>query len=117
MAATLQKIADIAQWVEREPSKLNVVGSKPSVRSISGVPVSRHLREIEETIWRRVCCRRGFMALGKAVQREIPVRLDAGRPHSGTAEMDVVFEPASSRHGLTICHVRLVAQDTRFSFL
>lgn len=88
MAATLQKIADIAQWVEREPSKLNVVGSKPSVRSISGVPVSHHLRETEETVWWRVCCRRGFMALGKAVQREIPVRLDAGRPHAGTAEMD-----------------------------
>lgn len=62
MAASLAKIADIAQLVEREPSKLNVVGSKPSVRSISGVPVSRHLREIEETIWRRVCWQSGFMA-------------------------------------------------------
>ena len=62
MAASLAKIADIAQLVEREPSKLNVVGSRPSVRSISGVPVSRHLREIEETIWRRVCWQPGFMA-------------------------------------------------------
>ena len=35
---TLAKIADIAQLVEREPSKLNVVGSRPTVRSISGVP-------------------------------------------------------------------------------
>jgi hypothetical protein len=62
MAASLAKIADIAQWVEREPSKLNVVGSKPSVRSISGVPVSRHLRETEETVWWRVCWQPGFMA-------------------------------------------------------
>ena len=91
MAASPAEIADIAQWVEREPSKLNVVGSKPSVRSISGVPVSHHLRETEETVWWRVCRQPGFMAPGKAVQREIPVRLDAGRPHTGTAEMDFVF--------------------------
>lgn len=62
MATVPQKIADIAQWVEREPSKLNVVGSKPSVRSISGVPVSHHLRETEETVWWRVCSLPGVMA-------------------------------------------------------
>jgi hypothetical protein len=62
MAAIPQKIADIAQQVEREPSKFNVAGSKPAVRSISGVPVSCRLREIEETIWRRVCQQPGFMA-------------------------------------------------------
>jgi hypothetical protein len=65
MAANPAEIADMAQWVEREPFKLNVVGSKPSVRSISGVPVSRRLRETEETVWRRVCSLPGFMAPGK----------------------------------------------------
>ena len=62
MAASSAKIADIAQWVEREPSKLNVAGSRPAVRSISGVPVSRHLRETGETVWWRVCWQPGFMA-------------------------------------------------------
>jgi hypothetical protein len=42
------KFADIAQVVERESSKLNVVSSILTVRSISGVPVHDHAAQSRE---------------------------------------------------------------------
>lgn len=36
-------IAGVVQLVERKPSKLDVAGSRPAARSISGVPVHKHL--------------------------------------------------------------------------
>lgn len=79
----------------------------------------------------------GVHGPGYAVQWETLGRCHAVRPHAGTAEMDSVFSPRSSVDGAVrqspckqqvgrsnrdrgrqgICHVRLVAQDTRFSFL
>ena len=41
----------------------------------------------------------GVHGPGDAVQREIPVRLDAGRPHAGTAEMDAFLSRSSSGPG------------------
>lgn len=51
------KHADIAQLVEREPSKLNVVGSRPTVRSISGVSAHHRPCAIEGTMGRNVLSR------------------------------------------------------------
>jgi hypothetical protein len=80
----LHKFADIAQLAEREFSKLNVVGSRPTVRSISGVPLQHHVAQSRE---RCVGC---VDELDPAsTQRENSVWLHAARSRQGTAEMEV----------------------------
>ena len=86
LTTRLTNYADIAQLVERESSKLNVVGSMPTVRSISGVSVHHRPCAIEGTIGRDVLPRINSVV----VQREHSVRLHAGRSRAGTTEMELV---------------------------
>lgn len=46
----LHNDAGLAQLVERYPSKVDVIGSRPIACSISGVPVPYHSRDIEGTM-------------------------------------------------------------------
>ena len=111
----LHKFADLAQLAEREFSKLNVVGSRPTVRSILGVPLQHHDAQSRE---RCVGCVDNLDPV--SAQRENSAWLHAARSRTDTAEMDFALVAQLAEHRLCNADVersnRLLGRHTFVPF-